>query len=350
MEKIKSLSDFFQQSHTRYRVFDMGRGIRKIGQEQFEQFEAGNQPYPYPLQQHAWLGILGWNEQDKAEQFIWFLKFPLDETGKLIQATRDDFMARMLDSLGHNLEANKQGAELQDGMKESPYGFKPKESAMAGFHARTTRALGEAPSRFYEHACNYFDGEPGFDQWAFVGIQGIADVAARLDEDNNQQRIITALPQLPAPALSALCGFLENEEIGTELAEALQQRLQRELESEEPDINVITALLRAFSCSKGKGLRDAAVRSALQSRHAHDINVLAAISARNWESLQDVGLAQAYCEALAQNDLGHEAFIQIMADLLFIPGMRLSLLSALRDPARSATLSEAVGAMFKTQL
>jgi len=350
MEKIKSLSDFFQQSHTRYRVFDMGRGIRKIAQEQFEQFEAGNLPYPYPLQQHAWLGILGWNEQDKAEQFIWFLKFPLDETGKLIQATRDDFMARMLESLGHNLEASRQGGELQDGMKESPYGFKPKESAMAGFHARTTRVLGEAPSRFYEHACNYFDGEPGFDQWAFVGIQGIADVAARLVEDGNQQRIINALPQLPAPALSALCSFLENEEIGTEVAEALHQQLQRELKSETADITVIAALLRAFSCSKGKGLRDTAVRSALQSSYAHNINVLAAIAARNWESLQDSSLAREYCEALARNDLGHEAFIQVMADLLFIPGMRPSLLSALRDPERSATLSEAVGAMFKTQL
>jgi hypothetical protein len=61
-------------------------------------------------------------------------------------------------------------------------------------------------------------------------------------------------------------------------------------------------------------------------------------------------MAQAYCEALAQNDLGNEAFIQVMADLLFIPGMRPALLSALRDPGRSTLLSEAVGAMFKTQL
>jgi len=350
MEQIKSLSDFFQQSHTQYRVFDMGRGIRKIGQEQFEQFEAGTLPYPYPLQQQAWLGILGWNEQDRDEQFIWFLKFPLDETGKLIVATRDDFMARMLESLGHNMEASRDGGELQDGMKESPYGFKPKESAMAGFHAHTTKAIGQPPSRFYEHACNYFDGEPGYDQWAFVGIQGIADVAARLDEDDNLQRVIKALPQLPAPALTALCGFLENEAIGTELAEALQQRLRQELDSDEADINVIAALLRAFSSSKGKGLRDAAVRSALESAHGTDINVLAAIAARDWESLQDPTLARQYCEALARNSLGHEAFIQVMADLLYIPGMRPSLLAELRNPERSEALSEAVGAMFKTQL
>jgi hypothetical protein len=350
MDSIKSLSDFFSKSDTRYRVFDTGRGIRKLTPEQFTQFEEGQQPYPYPLQQHAWLGILGWNEQQREEQFIWFLKFPLDETGHLIQATRDDFMARMMASLGHNIEAIKEGEALQDGMKESPYGFKPKESAMAGFHAKATRAMGQPPSRFYEHAQSYFEGEPGFDQWAFVGIQGIADVAARLDQDNNEQTIIQALPQLPAPALNALCGFLENEEFGTALAEALLNRLQQELQSEEADINVIAALLRAFACTRATGLRDQAVHAALQSSHSRDINLLAAIAARNWESLKEPSLAQAYCEALANNNLGDEAFIQVMADLLYIPGMRASLLAQLRNPERSQRLSDAVGAMFKTQL
>lgn len=350
MDTINSLSDFFTQTHTRYRVFDMGRGIRKLDQEQFEQFEAGKQPYPFPLQQQAWLGILGWNEKERDEQFIWFLKFPLDETAHLIQATRDDFMARMMASLGQNIEASKSGDKLQDGMKESPYGFKPKESAMAAFHAKATRIMGQPASRFYEHACNYFQGEPGYDQWVFVGIQGIADVAARLDQDNNQANIIQALPQLPAPALSALCGFLENEAFDTALAESLLQRLKMELDSDEADINVIAALLRAFACSKATGLRNEAILSALHSTHGRDINALAAIAARNWESLKQAELARAFCESLARNELGHEAFIQVMADLLYIPGMRPSLLAELRNPERSEALSEAVGAMFNTQL
>lgn len=350
METIKSLSDFFRQSHTRYRVFDMGRGMRKLTPELFEQFEAGKQPYPYPLQQQAWLGILGWNEQDKAEQFIWFLKFPLDETGSLIQATRDDFMARLLQTLGHNIQAAREGAELQDGMNESPYGFKPKESAMAAFHARATAALKQAPSRFYDHARDYLDGKPGYDQWAFVGLQGLADVAARLEQDDNQQRVSRALPQLPAPALAALCGFLENEALGTALSEALLQRLQQELERAPADINAVAALLRAFAGSEARGLRDAAVAAALDSDHACDINLLAAIAARNWEALQQPALARAFVEALAANTLGQEAFTQVMADLLYIPGMRAPLLAELRNPERSEALSAAVGAMFNTQL
>jgi hypothetical protein len=221
---------------------------------------------------------------------------------------------------------------------------------MAAFHAKATAALGQPPSRFYEHARDYFDGAPGYDQWAFVGIQGIADVAARLDEEENLERVLKALPQLPPPALSALCGFLENEAIGTALAEALQQRLRQELQGDEPDALLIAALLRAFACSRGKGLREAVIREVLNSPLGKNINVLAAIAARNWEVLTDETLARDYVEALAANDLGQEAFTQVMADLLYIPGMRASLLAQLRNPERSEALSEAVGAMFNTQL
>jgi len=347
MQAIKTLSDFFRESRTRYRVYDMGRGIRKFGQEAFEQFESGTLPYPWPLQQHAWLGFLGWNEQDRAEQFVWFLKFPLDETARLIQATRDDFMGRLLQSLGHNIQAAREGSELQDGLSESPYGFKPKESTMAAFLAKALHTLGQPPSRFYDHARDYFGGGPGYDQWAFVGIQGMADVAARLEEDDNLERVLRALPELPPPALIALCGFLENEAIPTALAEALQQRLARALEEQSPDLNLIAALLRAFAQSRGKGLREAAIRQALASRHRLDINLLAAIAARNWEALADAELARDYVEALAANNLGQEAFTQIMADLLYIPGMRPPLLAQLRNPERSEALSKAVGAMLR---
>lgn len=221
---------------------------------------------------------------------------------------------------------------------------------MAAFHAKALHSLGQPPSRFYDHARNYFAGDPGYDQWAFVGVQGIADVAARLEEEDNLERMLKALPELPPPALIALCGFLENEEIPTALAEALQQRLDRALAEETPDINIIAALLRAFSQNKGKGLREVAMHSALASKHGHDINVLAAIAARNWEVLSEETLARDYVEALAANNLGQDAFTQIMADLLFIPGMRPPLLAQLRNPERSEVLSKAVGAMFNAPL
>jgi hypothetical protein len=345
MQIPQTLCDFFDQSHTRYRVFDLGRGIRKLDSDTFRRFEQSQQPYPYPLQQHAWLGILGWNQEAKAEQFIWFLKFPLDETGTLLSSARDSFLHGLLATLGSNIQAAREGGEFTDAMSESPFGFKPRESMMAGFHARATRALGQPPSRFYPHARDYLAGKPGYDQWAFVGLQGFADVCARLEEEGNEALLLKSLPQLPAPALIALCGFVENETPSTALAEVLLARLQRELACDQADLNVITALLRAFAQS-GQGWATQAVGAALDSAEGQNIHLLAAIAARNWEVLKEASLAQRFVEALAQNNLGHDAFAQVMADLLAIPGMRPALLTRLRSTERSEALSSAVGHMF----
>jgi hypothetical protein len=345
MQIPKSLSEFFEQSHTRYRVFDLGRGIRKLDSETFRQFENSEMPYPCPLQQQAWLGLLGWNSESQEEQFIWFLKFPLDETGKLVPSARDSFLHGLLETLGSNIQAAREGGEFTDAMGESPFGFKPKESMMAGFHAKALKALRQPASRFYDHARDYLAGNPGYDQWAFVGLQGFADVAARLEENDNETITLKALPQLPAPALVALCGFLENEALSTALSEALLARLQVELAADEADLNAITALLRAFALA-GKGLAQQAVSAALGSGLGTDIHVLAAIAARNWEALKEEELARLFVEALAQNSLGHDAFAQVMGDLLAIPGMRPVLLSQLRSTERSEALSAAVGHMF----
>lgn len=345
----RSLHDFFEQGRIRYRVFDLGRGIRKLDGEGFRRFEQGEQPYPYPLQQQAWLGILGWSGEsqkgEESEQFIWFLKFPLDELGKLMPSARDAFLHGLLESVGNHSQAVREGGEISDAMKESPFGFKPRESMMAGFHAKALRVLKEPASRFYAHARDYLDGKPGYDQWAFVGLQGFADVAARIDEDNNEALLLKALPHLPAAALNALCGFLENEPLTTPLSEALLSRLRRELDREEADLNVITALLRAFAMA-GPGLATQAVDAALGGALGNDIHVLAAIAARNWAVLKDEAMAARFVERLASNSLGHDAFAQVMGDLLTIPGMRASLLGQLRSPDRSEALSTAVGHMF----
>jgi hypothetical protein len=349
MQIPQTLCDFFDQSQTRYRVFDLGRGIRKLDSETFRRFEQGQQPYAYPLQQHAWLGILGWNQEAREEQFIWFLKFPLDETGTLQPSARDSFLHGLLATLGSNIQAAREGGEFTDAMGESPFGFKPRESMMAGFHARATRTLGQPPSRFYPHARDYLAGKPGYDQWAFVGLQGFADVCVRLEEEGNEALLLQALPQLPAPALIALCGFVENEAPSTTLAEGLLARLHNELGRDKADLNIITALLRAFAQS-GKGLAAQAVAVVLNSVFRSDIHVLAAIAARNWDTLREESLCHQFVEALAQNNLGHDAFTQVMADLLAIPGMRPTLLFQLRRPERSEKLSAAVGHMFGKNL
>jgi hypothetical protein len=53
-----------------------------------------------------------------------------------------------------------------------------------------------------------------------------------------------------------------------------------------------------------------------------------------------------FAERLAQNDAGQVAFSQLLADGLFMPGLRPHIMKALRSPTRSETLSRAVGEMF----
>lgn len=346
MQTLKTLDDFFVGNDIHYRVYDMGRGIRRLEQEVFRQFELGQAPWPFPLQQQAWLAILGWRVADREDHFIWFLRFPLDEQGLLIQATRDDFMTSLLHTLGHNIHARQQGSQLEDGMNQSPYGFKPRESAMAAFHAIAARKMGQAASRHYRHARDYLDGKPGYDQWAFVGIQGLADVVARLDKDDNLSRLQKAMPQLPPPALIALCGLCENEAIPSLLTEVLLTRLQQEQQANNGDLNLLAALLRAIAQTTATGLREQAVDACLAGPHAQQIEILAAVAARHWPLLQDVSRAGRFVEALAQNSLGQDGFNQLMADLLFLPGMRAPLLAQLRSKERSQALSQAVAGLF----
>ena len=177
MSDIRNLCDFLEQTQNPYRIFDLGRRVCKLSNEQFTAFERDNAPYPYPLQGHAWIGIVNWNQNNHDEQLVLFLKLPLDEGGRLVYAARDDLIYRMLKSFKDTLDAQNAGkSEVEDAMRNSPYGFTPNQERMAVFHAKALKTMGEPPSKYYDHARDYFSGKLGYDQWAFVGIQGIAEI------------------------------------------------------------------------------------------------------------------------------------------------------------------------------
>lgn len=322
-------------SGAQYRVFDLGRAVRKLNHDTFAKFEAGEIPYPYPMLGHAWFALLFWSPDKKEEHQIWFIKFPLDEQGLLKQACRDDFLRRTLQEVAQQQE---QGDD-QPPMEENPWGFNPKQDKMATIHAKCSVALGVQPSQFYGAARDYLIRQSG--DWQTLGVQGIADFCARLDQDENEAILINALPRLPEELLLQLLPQLENEQISFELGQAIAARV-----GNEPSANLMSATIRALAQVKGNVLREF-VSLCLDSTHQNNVEVLVAISGRAWDALNDSAIALRFLEALANNDAGQEGFNHILRDVLYLPEIGSVVREAFRSEERSDHLIKALGEFLK---
>ena len=342
---VQSLNDFLQQAGINYVVYDMGRRMVRLTPQLFNQFENATTAYPTPLQQHAWLGIIGWLKNDKTRHFIWFLKLPLDELGKINTLARDKLLHYLMEQLGLQLLSSDKATTTEVEPTALPHGFTPGEDNMAMFHAKAALHLGQPPSRFYDHAREYLSGKQGYDQWAFVGIQGLADVVARRDQQDNQNLLQQALPHLPSQPFGQLCRFLEHEPVSPQLAEAIINRACIDAAPENSRDNAV-ASLRAIAGCPDQDLRQTYIHKVLAEEYARDIEVLAAISGRCWEDLKNNELCRSYLNALAINTSGQSGFTHLLKDLLVIPGMRESVMQGLRDPDRSKELAQAMGQFF----
>ena len=336
MSQINGITDFLTQAGTQFKVFDMGRRIVEISKDEFLSFERGETSYPLPLQQQAWLGFIVWTEDQSSELIIWFVRFPLDASGKLTSGIRDDFVLRLI---------NKQETQQED--ESNPYGFKPKQEHMACFHAKAAKILRQPASSYYEHARDYFSGKPGYDQWAFVGFQGIADVAARLDENDNATLLEAAIEQMPAQPFEALAQCLEHESLNSGISQAIASRLQLELNREELNPNTVSLCLRALSNTDDQTLLQTQLQAVLSSATGTDPEVLASISGRCWLALKDEKTIALFLEALARCAEGQNFFNLVIVDLINIPGMQDSIHKAVRSTDRSEILSQAIGELFK---
>ncbi|MES9991488.1 MAG: DUF3549 family protein [Candidatus Thiodiazotropha sp.] len=343
MNTITTLTEFLESGGLSVAIFDMGRRIVPIPREALIAFEQTDTAYPFPLQQQAWFALtLTDPKQRQIDPMIWFLRFPLDEQGKLLLAARDELMHLLVESLGGKPHAEG----VQTALENNPYAFQPKQERLALFHARLTRALNQSASRFYDHARAYFDGELGWEQWSFIGYQGIADLAARLDQEGNTPRIAKAIPSLPAAPLEVLCHGLESEIIPDSIAKALAQRALASLQLPEPEPQVLSAVVRGLARSRSAEIRDGLILKLLDHPLSTRSDILAAISGRAWESLENTSLRQRFLEQLAVNEAGQDFFDAILSDLLYLPTTRGAMQSSLRDPNRSPSLNDVIGKFF----
>jgi len=341
--KITTLGEFLQQSGAKYRIFDMGRRVTKLSSKIFSEFESAVNPYPQPFQKKALFGIVFWNPKLADKHYVWFLNFPLDEQGLLIQAARDEFLVMLLDRVGECMLAAENGGNIEGALKDSPYTFKPREDKMAAFNAQATKALNKPTSNYYAPALAYFSGEKELNTWQILGMQGVADVAVRAHDNSD---VIKTLSKLPKEPFLVFAGFLENVEINAQLTAVIAKQQTQILKQVDPDIAMLCVCLRATSNTIAQGLLNDMVMTTLQHRASTNIEVLATISGRCWHVLADETICRLFIERLASNDAGQTGFNQLLADVMYLPNMRLHIMKQLRSAERTETVSQAVGEML----
>lgn len=316
------------------KVFDMGRRISEIPLDVFAAIEALQAPFGSPYLKHAWLGILSWNNAEPGQHNIWFVKLPLDERNLLQPAARDAFLNYWL-----RVAANP---DKEHG--EAPFTYKPDPSRMAYFHAMALQTLQQPATQFYTTTRAYLSGDIGFENWQQLGLQGLAEVVANLEQDHNSQLLAQALPQLPAVPRNALLGFLENVQPDQALTSALNDSLATVV-ANNASVADLAAFARALSQAVNIEQRQQLLRVLLAHPHGRSVELLAAIGSRCWQDLHGDLLLE-YLEALARNEQGAGAFNALVADLLALPSMRAQFMQVLASPARSDVLASAFDALL----
>ncbi|MDP4982339.1 DUF3549 family protein [Pseudoalteromonas tunicata] len=343
MEKnIATLAQLLDAAGTQWRVYDIGRRIAKIDKATFAKIESTQIPYPTPLQQHAMIAIQFWDARASKEPYIWFLKFPLDEQNKLNQASRNHFADMVLEALGTQLTGQDEQAQQ---LNNNPYVFTPNVNKRAAFNALMKVELNQGASIYYEHAQLYFSGKIAIDSWQTLALQGIADFAMRLHQDNNSEKLLSVLNHLPEEVFNPLSSILEHVCITTTVAESLLKLGQQSLTLESP--NTLIYSLRALSNAAATGLVDQLVDEALQSKHAHNTDLQLILAGRCWRSFSQPERLHLYMDHVAHSPVGPELFAGIFADLVAISELRPHVLNLLRIENRSETLARAIGSLFK---
>lgn len=333
MTEITTLSQFLTTANTQFQVYDLGRRVQHIDMMAFQQIESLNCPYPYPIQGHAQCAVVFW--QGNEQPYIWFIKLPLDEQGLLSPAPRQQFIKMILEALGRDPTQPLTDAQ-QEQLANHPFSFKPSQQKLAIFNALVKLQLGQPASSQYETAAQYLSGQMAIDNWQHVGLQGIADVCARLHLFDHEAALISIWPKLPIEVKAAICECFTHLTLSDELAAVLVD----ECNKAQTDHKV---MYLAALASKPQLCQH--LIAYLDEESALDANTLITIAARNWLCLKDDLTRKRYLEALAKQPQGF--FNQVFADMVAIPSLRLSLLQDLRSPDRSSTLSNAIGGLFK---
>ncbi|MBL52761.1 MAG: DUF3549 family protein [Pseudomonadota bacterium] len=341
-QDIHSLSEFLLHAGTDYRIFDLGRGVYPVDSQTFLEIENGKICPPRPRQQHAWYAVVFWNTSALAQRYIWFVKFPLDEQGLLIQASRNHFLQIIVDALGNQITGDGDQEKLPD----NPYTFTPSQQQMAQFSAITRHTLNDAKHDGVERVMHYLK-TPSVIDWQQLPVQAIADAVIELDE-TTADVIANQLDQYSTPFIDTLLSSLESQPLPERL---IQKFCEKAVEySTAEDTAPMHGYLRALSQTSFSPEVNRCINQVLDNIDTPDIDLLSVIAARHDAQL-DLLTAQRFLEVAAKADAAgnyqHQLFIGLFSDLVQIPALRRTLLTLAKAHQHNPAMKDALAALFK---
>ncbi|GAA0855997.1 DUF3549 family protein [Aliiglaciecola litoralis] len=341
--QISTISEFLLHAGTDYRVFDMGRGIRALDTQQFLDWELTKDLPAFPRAGHAWFGIVFWDKTRSDQQYIWFVKLPLDEQGQIVTAARNHYLQIIVDALGSQL----QNAEQKNGqLPDNPYSFVPNQHQLADFNSISRLTLQLGNSQFFAPAKNYIR-TPMVIDWQTIALQGLADVVANIQSDDIAEVIAKQFEHYPQTVQHALLTSMEN----TVVPDVIMQSISHWLLARPDNAQDWQHGLRAMSQVATHPYSIELTSNALQLALSSQPNTLAVISGRLWSALlesnaQGQQLLHPFLEKVAQVDSSFQFFQAVFSDLVRIPSMREAMLAQLRSTDKSQGLTQAVGSLF----
>lgn len=314
-QSISTLGEFLQAGQATYHVFDLGRCLREIDLETFERIERQQQPYPYPIRQHAQLAVLFRHRQQPDNDYLWFIQLPLDERGLLSAPARDHYLEFVVNALGHEITGSLTEQQEQQ-LKQNPYLFTPNETQRAALHARIAVQRRAAPSLYFDDAEAFLSRQQG--EWQHIGMQGLHDCAARLEQlPTLASAIAEQFMHYPGAVRQQLAAALEHQVVPAKLRDALITVANT---SDNARVDALRALA---SCAEHGAVRKL-VRQQIPNA---DADLLTVMSARLWPVLADTDLLRRYIDAIAH--LEQVLFDALFQDIISLPELRPLVLSLL---------------------
>ncbi|RDB44018.1 DUF3549 family protein [Halomonas sp. DQ26W] len=338
MQPIHTLHDFFVRTGAEVRAYHLGRRVEPCALETLADFEAGQVPWPCPWQGQARVGLV-FRLGDVSDPLIWFLALPLDEQGQLVPAPRDAFLQRLLETLGRSVQQagrSQPDDSIGNLMKDNPLAFTPSLHFQAMLHARASHDMGKPASPHLEPVEAYLSGQQPLD-WQALGLQGLADYAARLDVEAS--RVLAGrLPALPGDVLTSLCYCLEHVDVPATLALAIRHR--GEQAAAQGEIENLCACVRAVS---GADLAGKWFDLLLDDPNACGPDLLAAMAGRGWRHLEHAERLPLFLTRLAETPAAD--FAAVARDLALIPRLRLPVLMVLREAPPGSAISQCLAGL-----